>query len=373
MPIPLDEYPLHQVPLSLEHPGTSDPNFYDRWYFNAHDRTGDLFLITGMGVYPNLGVIDAYATVRKGDTQFTVRTSDALTDDRMRLEVGPYRIEVVEALQKIRLVCDGDDHGVGFDLTWNGSFPAVEEAHHVARRQGRVIIDACRFAQLGTWSGTLCVDGDDIAVDDTTWVGSRDRSWGIRPVGGPEAPSRASEEFDASFGFWWTYVPIRFDDFALVLIMQEDGDGFRSLNDAVRVWPADSGRPVVEQLGWPEIDIRYRSGTRIPTGAMIRMADRSGKPVTVEVESKGYVVLHAGPGYGTDPDWSHGQWKGRNYVEGVAHDMNDPDIVARTPFGVLDHVAHADCDGHEGWGLFEHGTIGRHAPSGFDDFGSVAP
>jgi hypothetical protein len=57
----------------------------------------------------------------------------------------------------------------------------------------------------------------------------------------------------------------------------------------------------------------------------------------------------------------------------VAVDMNDPEVVARTPFGVIDHVARADCDGQEGWGLFEHGTIGRHAPSGFDDFGSVAP
>ena len=34
----------------------SDRNFYDRCYFNAHDRTGDIFLITGLGVYPNLGV-----------------------------------------------------------------------------------------------------------------------------------------------------------------------------------------------------------------------------------------------------------------------------------------------------------------------------
>jgi hypothetical protein len=219
----------------------------------------------------------------------------------------------------------------------------------------------------------LRVDGDEIAVDDSTWVGSRDRSWGIRPVGGPEAPGRATEEVDAKFGFWWTYVPLRFDDFALVLIMQEDGDGFRSLNDAVRVWPADSGRPIVEQLGWPEINIHYRSGTRVPTGAVIRMTDRSGKPVTVDIESKGYVVLHAGPGYGTDPDWSHGQWRGRNWVEGVRYDMNAPDIVARTPFGVIDHVARAECDGQEGWGLFEHGSIGRHAPSGFDDFGSVAP
>ena len=237
-----------------------------------------------------------------------------------------------------------------------------------------MIIDACRFAQVGTWSGRLRVDGKEFAVDDTTWVGSRDRSWGsVRQAEG-EAPGRAAAEVTADFGFWWTYVPLRFDDFALVLIMQEDGEGFRSLNDAVRIWPADQGRPVVEQLGWPEVDVRYRSGTRIPTGAIIRMADRSGKPVTLEIESKGYVVLHAGVrATRTDPDWTHGSWLGRDFVEGVKHDMNAPDIVARTAFGVLDHVARAECDGHEGWGLFEHGTMGRHTPSGFDDFGSVAP
>jgi hypothetical protein len=52
--------------------------------------------------------------------------------------------------------------------------------------------------------------------------------------------------------------------------------------------------------------------------------------------------------------------------------MNDPDILARTPFGVIDHVGRATCDGAEGWGLFEHGTFGRHDPSGFADWGSVA-
>ena len=106
MPVPLDEYPIHQTPLSMQHVGTSDRNFYDRSYFNAHDRTGDVFLISGLGVYPNLGVIDAYVTVRRGDRQWAVHCSDALTDDRLDQRVGPYRIEVLEPLHRLRLVCD---------------------------------------------------------------------------------------------------------------------------------------------------------------------------------------------------------------------------------------------------------------------------
>ena len=49
---PLDEYPLHQVALPVGWAGTSDRNFYDRSYFNAHDRTGDIFVISGLGYYP---------------------------------------------------------------------------------------------------------------------------------------------------------------------------------------------------------------------------------------------------------------------------------------------------------------------------------
>src|SRR5690606_22920135 len=223
-----------------------------------HDRTGDVFAIAGLGAYPNLGVIDAYLGVRHGDRQVVLRASDALGDDRLAQEVGPIRLEVTEPLRQVRVVVDAPDHGVEADLRWVGSFPAVDESPHVHRQGGRVILDAQRFAQVGTWEGHLRVDDAEWALGHDTWVGTRDRSWGIRPVGEPEPPGRGSAEMAPDWGFWWTYVPMRFDDFALLLIAQEDGAGFRTLNDAVRVW-AD-GR--VEQLGWPRYAIRYRSGTR---------------------------------------------------------------------------------------------------------------
>src|ERR1051325_2073448 len=292
MPHPLDEYPIHQTSWSMRYVATSDRNVYDRCYFNAHDRTGDVFLITGMGVYPNLGVVDAYATVRRGDRQWAVRCSDALGDDRLGQRVGPYRIEVLEALQRVRVICDADEHGLGFDLTWEGSFAAIDEPHHVSKALARNILDASRFAQVGTWEGELRIDGDTVRVNPDVWVGTRDRSWGIRPVGEGEPPGRAAAE--PNEGFWWLYVPLRFDDFAVIVIVQESPDGHRTLNEASRVWR--DGR--VEQLGWPEVDITYTSGTRIPERATLQLAERSGKPVVVEVESLGYVALHIGAGDG---------------------------------------------------------------------------
>ncbi|HLG93180.1 MAG TPA: hypothetical protein VKY15_09405, partial [Acidimicrobiales bacterium] len=336
-------------------------------YFNAHDRTGDFFLVTGMGVYPNLGVIDAYATVRRGSRQHAVHFSDALGDDRMSMEVGPYRVEVLEPLRRLRLRCDGDDLGIGFDLLWEASFPAVDEQPHKVRQGARMILDSHRFAQVGTWSGTLRVEGEELRADHRSWVGTRDRSWGIRPVGRPEPGERAAEEAEPSF--WWLYVPLRFDSFALVVILQELADGYRTLNDAVRVWP--DGR--VEQLGWPEVRISYRSGTRHPERATIQLTERGGKPLEVEVETLTSVALHVGAGYGGDPDWGHGEWKGRAWAERALYDLDDPAVAGRVPFGVVDHVARATCQGAEGWGLFEHASIGRHDPSGFSGFESVAP
>lgn len=175
-------------------------------------------------------------------------------------------------------------------------------------------------------------------------------------------------------GMWWLYVPLAFDDFAVVLIIQEEPDGFRSLNDCTRIWRDGH----VEQLGWPRVRIHYRSGTRIPTGATIEASTPDGAPVHFDVESKLAVPTHVGGGYGGDSDWSHGMWKGEKFVERRTYDMTDPTIIARAGFGVIDHVGRALCrdgDGNpvQGWGLFEHGALGRHDPSGFADWSTLAP
>jgi hypothetical protein len=168
---------------------------------------------------------------------------------------------------------------------------------------------------------------------------------------------------------WWLYVPLRFDDFAVVLILQEDPDGFRTLNDCARIWP--DGR--VEQLGWPRVAITYASGTRAPTGASIACTTPDGKPLQIDVEARLGVPLHVGAGYGGDPDWAHGTWKGERFTERRTYDLTDDSVSGRVMFGVIDHVARATCDGREGWGLFEHAAMGRHDPSGFADWSTLAP
>lgn len=363
MPVPLDEYPIHQAPVSMAHFATSDRNVYDRCIFQIYDKTGERQIISGLGVYPHLGVIDAYAVARKGTKQTVVRTSDALGDNRMEQKVGPYRIEVIDPLRKLRVVCDAPEQGLELDVTWEAFSEATEEPLHSYRVDGKIMLDACRFVQIGSWSGTAKVDGEEWTIDPHDWVGARDRSWGIRPVGEAQTPGRPSSNPD--YGMWWIWVPLRFEDHSIVIIVQEDAHGHRVLNEAVKLYPHDSGkRP--EQLGWPEVDIRYLSGTRIPTGATIQLSDR-GKPLTLEVQCKGGIPLSLGCGYGGDPDWSHGTWRGEKWLEGAVYDQADDAIKVRIGYGmIIDHVAEATLDGQTGHGVFEHMLIGKHFPSGFD-------
>ena len=366
-PVALDEFPIHQSPLSMARVATSDTNFYDRCYFNVHDRTGDRFLISGLGVYPTLGVVDAYALAREGDTQFAVRYSDALSERSTDQRVGPYRIEVDEPLHTLRFVCDGDPDVIAFDLTWQASFPPILEQPHVLLTGTRVTLDASRFAQVGTWSGDLSVGGTAFTVDPAVWLGTRDRSWGIRPVGEPTPPGRAADE--PGEGFWWLCTPLRFEEFALLVVLQESPDGQRTMNEASRVF-AD-GR--VEQLGWPRVHIDYRSGTRHPEHARLELTSPAGERLVVEVDTLTSIALHVGGGYGGDPDWGHGRWMGRGWSRADRYDLTDPAVVARLPWGVTDHVARATCDGAEGWGMFEHASLGRHDPTGFAGWTDVAP
>ena len=86
MPISaMDEYLAHQTTDTNDIVFTSDRNFYDRYYFNAHTLDGSVFLVVAVGLYPNIGVIDAFATVVvENRTQHILRASRELGSDRRR-------------------------------------------------------------------------------------------------------------------------------------------------------------------------------------------------------------------------------------------------------------------------------------------------
>jgi hypothetical protein len=363
---PLDDYPVHQIAQPVRRVGTSDRNFYDRYYFNAHPCSDDLFLITGMGMYPNLGVADAFVCVLHENQHRVVRASRELGNDRMDTSVGPFRVEVIEGLKRLRVVLEPNEWDLAFDLTWDGAVPAHLEPNHVMRSFERITFDSCRLAQTGCWTGAIELPGGKhVAVTPDHWWGSRDRSWGVRPVGEPEPPGiGVSAPFST---FYWNYAPMQFEDFAVFYICQETRDGTRVLQEAVRAWP-DGG---TEDLGRPEHQLTFVPGTRDVERALLTLGDLS-----VTVEPLLPCHLGIGTGYGFDDDWRHGMYQGPLKVQGVTYDLDKPEDKARM-MGIVDSVARFELtEGdktHVGYGLWEYFVIGPHDKYGFTDLLDGAP
>jgi hypothetical protein len=360
---PLDDYPVHQIAQPIRYLATSDRNFYDRYYFNCHAGTDELMLIIGLGQYPNLGVTDAFALARHGDAHRVVRASRELGADRMDTTIGPFRVEVIEGLRRLRVVLEPNEHGLEFDLTWDAAIAAQAEPRHFMRMQERVTFDSFRLAQTGRWSGRVRSGGKEFTITPDRWRGSRDRSWGTRPVGESEPPGIQAKNPPQ---FYWMYAPMQFDDFSILAIVQEDAAGNRILEEAVRVWPEPAGRPP-ENLGRPEYRPRYRPGTREVETATISFG---ASPLVVTVRPVLPAWLMVGTGYGLEPDWKHGMYQGPEVVvQGVSYDLTRPEDRARM-WGMVDSVAAFECTGNGstagGSGLFEYWAFGAHAPTGLD-------
>ncbi|MGB2696171.1 MAG: hypothetical protein WBD55_13430 [Dehalococcoidia bacterium] len=366
---PLDDYLGHQTPDPIANVVTSDRNFYDRYYFNCHDLTGDTFLVVAMGAYPNLGVIDAFATlVQRNERQFVVRASRELRGDRSRTAVGPIGVEVLEGLRRFRVWCEPNEWGLSFDLTFEGSTFPFEEPHFLRRAGTRVVMDYTRLTQTGRWSGEITVGDERHAVDPVGWRGARDHSWGIRPVGDRDrggAPVR-----DGQGGFFWNWAPLQFDDHTLMYTVSENHDGSRWHEAAARLYPYDADRKQ-EPLSVVRHDLRLKKGTRTFDGGAIVLRQSDGRESTLTLEPLS--LLHmAGAGYAYAGDlWRHGQYHGELAIEGETWDITDPALVARLA-GQSETVCRAMYDGHTGYGIFEFILFGLYEPYGFHSLTDVA-
>ena len=107
--------------------------------------------------------------------------------------------------------------------------------------------------------------------------------------------------------------------------------------------------------------------------ATITAQEPDGSQLVIEIEPRSHVALSAGCGYGPDPQWTHGVWRGRGWTEGTVYDLDDPANLIATQYSMLDHLGRATVNGQVGHGLFEHVCAGRHTPSGFADAMQMAP
>jgi hypothetical protein len=352
-----DDYPIHQTPEPIAFSGT-DRNFYDRYFFNGYKADGSDFFALAFGVYPHLNVADAHFSCIRGGTQHCLHASKLLGMERMDLSVGPIRIEIVEPLKVLRVVVDGKD-GISADLTFTGrSFP-IEEPRFTRRIGPRTFMDYTRMTVNGHWTGWIEVDG--VRHDVTGAVGTRDRSWGIRPIGAADPQPTVPPALPQ---FFWLWSPVNFSDASLFFHLNADGDGAPWNTRAV--WCPDGAGPdeMVEtedclmsvslKHGW-----RHAQSAVLEIGGMVPIHAQF-EPVTT--------FLMRGIGYG-HPDWTHGIWKGDLAVE--REDMDLGAITAGRPDHLhIQAISRVTLErggkSETGIGILEQFMIGPYAPLGLE-------
>jgi hypothetical protein len=350
---PGDEYPIHQTSRPVRH--APDRNFYDRFFFNGYSHDGEVFFACALGVYPGRNVMDAGFAVIVDGVQHNLRASRLLGADRLDTAVGPIRVTVEEPLKRLSVDVHDAESGVRASLRFTGRTPPIEEAPYLWEADNRVIFDFTRLTQAASWSGWISVPGSsDIEVDG--WWGTRDRSWGIRPVGEPNQGG-APQPFR---GFYWLWAPLNFDDGFGLFSCNEHPDGRRWHGDGV--WVADGEVTEVDS----SYSIQWKPGTRHAAAATVVLGGR-----VVDLEP---VVQFSMQGIGySHPVWGHGMYVGDDVRAYEAVPLDEVDETA--PF--QQHIQavcrlHRD-DGAVGVGALEQLVFGPHAPSGFTDLLDMHP
>ncbi len=359
-----DDYPIHQTPDPVNQPAVSNKNFYDRYWFNGYARDGEFYFGIALGLYPNRRVMDAAFTVVKEGTQHSLHASRLAPDDPSETRVGPLRIEVVEPMRVVRVVIERNETEIEAELLFRPRTACIEEVRTPLRRDRRVLMDTTRFTQFGTWEGAVTAHGDRIAVSPDRVYATRDRSWGIRPVGEPEGGRPAGEP--QIFHLW---VPLQFDDLCTHAVTEEDADGQPWDNFALLI-PAYASPddipgvedPAVQRLLGVRHKIAWQPGTRWARSAELELLQASGESQVIRVEP----ILRAnmlGLGY-IHPEWGHGLWKGEQALAGESwrtQDLDPLDLRHRH----VQQVVRAKFGEREGVGVVEQLVIGPHAPYGF--------
>ena len=347
-----DDYPLHQTSEPIAFAGP-DRNFYDRYFFNGYSPDGRIFFAAAMGFYPQLGIVDAAFCVLVDGVQHNLRASRRSAGERLDLAVGPISIAIDAPLERLRLSIAVNDGPLRAELSFSARHFPIAEPRFIRRTGTRLFMDYTRMTQNGGWSGWVEVGG--ARHDAGGWMGTRDRSWGIRPVGTPDSQPPAEGGFSQ---FFWLWTPMNFADQSLFFHSNDDGAGEPWNRRAVLV-----GARGERHFAAPAFDLAWEAGTRRIASATI-MLDAG---TTLALSPTGPVFAMSGLGY-THPIWGHGRDHGADAV--TAHDVLTADERAwGNPLAMhVQSLVHAELtDGgavQRGMGVLEQLFVGPHAPTG---------
>ena len=231
-----------------------------------------------------------------------------------------------------------------------------------------MMMDITRMTQNGSWSGFLQVGGKVIDVSDDDFVGTRDRSWGVRPIGAKDKQPMVPTP---KFQMFWFWAPINFDNHVTMFGLNETAQGSRWHQNAILVDCEDGAQP----QRYADVDVTYdfRSGTRFQNSMQLKYRD----PILGELEismTPRYQFYMSGLGYG-HPEWGHGNHHGELAITYDTINLDEADPTHKLHFhiqAVVDAVMTYQGKEHKGTGVLEQMIFGPHHPSGFSTGNDMA-
>ena len=326
-----DEYLIQQAAGTVDIGVNDDTDFMDRLYFGCHNPEGTLFLVAGLGTYPNINIMDGYVIVRHNNVQHNLSLSRHLQDelayteqgDRANTRLGPLSIKVIEPLKRWGVYLGDNDAGIRCSLEFEGRTPP----YGATAPNGRYY---WHYNQTGRYKGSITIDSQQFNVDG--FVGARDRS----------RRGRHGGEGGAMSGHF--FIQVHFSSFCLSLVYGPLWGGIVGFCLGAILKEDGSVTPIVEMRHRIEFMPTVRALTRVE----MLLKDGNGEERRVTVKPISPAIYLNGGGYNR-----HGEDRGPLSIEGEQWDVSQPAGLGSPRFGFHEYIAEFQLDGETGVGILE--------------------
>ena len=350
----LDDTLWHQLPTTFDHVWTSDPRWFDRYWFAIYSPDGRVAIQVTMGAYRNMSVMDGGAVMIVDGRQYNLRVSRSLKGD-IETVCGPLRIRLVEALKSFDISIAPGDHALHGEIHWECVEPAHEEHPHYTRLQSRTVEDYRRFDQIGVASGWMEVKGNRIDID--RWWACRDHSWGVRRGMGVPEPVTGPKVTLAEKGHVMSFLFFSTDTMSGSLLFSGRGDDVPYTTGVV----TDRRTKATYHVTKIELEVDLHEGTRRFRRAGMKVTFNNGRELRLSADARGSSIAMQGLGYsgGYNDGKGLGAYRAENHLESDIWDVSHASKIGYPDGTQKDHwhriqpvglVADFDGEASEGMG-----------------------
>lgn len=329
---PLDDTLWHQLPTTFDHVGTSDPRYFDRYWFAIYSGDGRVAIQVTMGAYRNMNVLDGGAVMIVEGKQYNLRVSRSLNGS-VETACGPLTITPVEPLKAFEIDITPGAHGLSGRIRWTCVEPAREEHPHYNRLHGREVENYRRFDQIGRASGWMdCAAG---RIEFADWWSCRDHSWGVRRGMGIEEPVTGPKVALKDKGHVMSFLFFSTGAMSGHLLFMARGDD-APYTTGVITERADGAAHEARSIS---LKVDLHPGTRRFREAQVHATFTDGTTLDLTVSARGASIAMQGLGYsgGYSDGRGLGAWRGADHVESDVWDVSHPSKVVAADGATKEH------------------------------------